>query len=677
MAQNFFEELQEKKQNLKVLATKAKEYGWIDADREQEIIEKLNNDVLTIGVIGQMKCGKSTFLNSFVFEDDVLPAATTPMTAALSVITYGEEKKIVAEFYTKDEWEEQKVQAMRSLDDVRGNALEESKVKAAKELVEKSSKLGTKLYDYLGKTQEDSFEHLIEYVGADGRYISITKSVTIYYPVEYLKGVEIVDTPGFNDPIVSREERTKAFLNKADVVLLMLYAGRPFDATDRDILFKNVAECGTGKVLIGINKYDIPAAGEKDPNNPRRYIKEPEDEEQIKQYVKDELIKACKDCNDNLMKDILRETEPIPLSAEMALLSELPMSVITSSDAYSYAWNRDCEAFDVSSQKEMRELSHLDNLVDAIKHVVEVEKEEILIRKPLNAIVAAGNKRKDEIEQGIQEASLIINALNQPDDELDEMLEKIKKANRRMQKKVDTLGEDIQYQISEIVRKGRIQLEDSVDGACKRMYALIDGMGRFSSAQEVATQLQRQSQSLVTRTLKREVENISENAKGKIKSCIEDFLGSADDILMKYLPDYNSRDFIKKIEREINVEIEDNGIFDSKNAISINDDYSSTLIGNLVFGQEGNKASLSAKVDQIKATDVSSFLDTAFSRRDAILSSVKAKVIDNLIIPLEKQLEDIVANKDKKNQKLQENKEMVEALRADLSVINEQINSIM
>ena len=677
MAQNFFEELQEKKQNLKVLATKAKEYGWIDADREQEIIEKLNNDVLTIGVIGQMKCGKSTFLNSFVFEDDVLPAATTPMTAALSVITYGEDKKIVAEFYTKDEWEEQKVQAMRSLDDVRGNALEESKVKAAKELVEKSSKLGTKLYDYLGKTQEDSFEHLIEYVGADGRYISITKSVTIYYPVEYLKGVEIVDTPGFNDPIVSREERTKAFLNKADVVLLMLYAGRPFDATDRDILFKNVAECGTGKVLIGINKYDIPAAGEKDPNNPRRYIKEPEDEEQIKQYVKDELIKACKDCNDNLMKDILRETEPIPLSAEMALLSELPMSVITSSDAYSYAWNRDCEAFDVSSQKEMRELSHLDNLVDAIKHVVEVEKEEILIRKPLNAIVAAGNKRKEDIEQGIQEASLIINALNQPDDELDEMLEKIKKANRRMQKKVDTLGEDIQYQISEIVRKGRIQLEDSVDGACNRMYALIDGMGRFSSAQEVATQLQRQSQSLVTRTLKREVENISENAKGKIKSCIEDFLGSADDILMKYLPDYNSRDFIKKIEREINVEIEDNGIFDSKNAISINDDYSSTLIGNHVFGQEGNKASLSAKVDQIKATDVSSFLDTAFSRRDAILSSVKAKVVDNLILPLEKQLEDIVANKDKKNQKLQENKEMVEALRADLSVINEQIKSIM
>lgn len=58
----------------------------------------MNNDVLTIGVIGQMKCGKSTFLNAFVFQDAVLPAASTLMTATLSVITYGEEKKVMDEF---------------------------------------------------------------------------------------------------------------------------------------------------------------------------------------------------------------------------------------------------------------------------------------------------------------------------------------------------------------------------------------------------------------------------------------------------------------------------------------------------------------------------------------------------------------------------------------------------
>ena len=70
MAQNLFEELQQKKERLATLAKKAREFGWIDEAREKEIQEKLNNDVLTIGVIGQMKCGKSTFLNAFEFEDE-------------------------------------------------------------------------------------------------------------------------------------------------------------------------------------------------------------------------------------------------------------------------------------------------------------------------------------------------------------------------------------------------------------------------------------------------------------------------------------------------------------------------------------------------------------------------------------------------------------------------------
>ena len=89
MEQNLFEEFQNKKNKLKSLALKAKDFGWSDENRCKERIDKGEKGIWTIGVSGQMKCGKSTFLNSFVFEDTVLPAATTPMTAALSVITYG------------------------------------------------------------------------------------------------------------------------------------------------------------------------------------------------------------------------------------------------------------------------------------------------------------------------------------------------------------------------------------------------------------------------------------------------------------------------------------------------------------------------------------------------------------------------------------------------------------
>lgn len=676
MAQNMFEELQEKKKNLLSLANKAKEFGWIDANREKEIVDKLNNDVLTIGVIGQMKCGKSTFLNAFVFEDDVLPSATTPMTAALSVITYGEEKKIVAEFYSKDEWEEQKLQASRSFDDVAGNELEESKVKAAKELVEKSSKLGSSLNSYLGKTQNDTFENLIEYVGADGKYISITKSVKIFYPKEYLKGVEIVDTPGFNDPIVSREERTKEFLKKADVVLLMLYAGRPFDATDRTILFKNVGQCGTGKVLVGINKYDIP-------------FENGETEDEIKQYVVEQLRNACKVCNDSLLVDVLKNTEPIPLSAEMALLSELSMGKITSSDAYQFAWKRNCDTFEISNQKQMREKSHIDNLISAVKKVVETEKEEILFRKPMNAILAAANKKKADIDKGIQENNILINTLNQPDDELEEKQNNLARANKRLNKKIDTLGDEIDSALREVVRKGKNQLEDSLESACKRMDGVIEGLGRFSSPNSITPQLDRELQTLMTRTFKRDVESIGDTAKTKIKSCVTEFFSDAEDVLMRYVPEFDSRNFVKGIDKEITLEIDDESAFTFDNSkdedFGVLDFIFAFLngasfgllsgIGNF-FSYEDNKNAMHQHVNAIRNSDVTEFLDSVFNRKDEVIDKVKTRFIEELIEPLQKQIDEIIADKSKKEQKLSEAENKLVSLKKEKEIIEKQIASI-
>lgn len=653
MKQNIFEELQQKKLQLSDLAAKAKEFGWIDTTQEKEIKDKLNTDVLTIGVIGQMKCGKSTFLNSFVFEDDVLPSATTPMTAALSIITYGEEKKIVAEFYTQDEWEEQKMQAARSLEEVAGNTLEESKVKAAKELVEKSVKLGYSLTSYLGKTQDDSFDNLIEYVGADGKYISITKSVTIYYPKDYLKGVEIVDTPGFNDPIVSREERTKEFLRKADVVLLMLYAGRPFDATDRDILFKNVGQCGTGRVLIGINKYDIP-------------YENGEQESEIKDYVKEQLRQACKECDDTLMIEILQNTEPIPLSAEMALLSELPMNKIMDSEAYTFAWKRACDNFEISGQQQMRQKSHIDSLIDAVREVVEKEKSEILFRKPMNTIIAAGKKKKNDAEKGIQECTLLINTLNQPDDEQEERQENLRKANKRLNKKIDALGDGIDSELKNLVRSGRNKLEDDVEKACKKMDNIIDGLGRFSSSKSIQPQLEREIQTLITRTLKRDVEKIGTEAKRKIRDNVSDFFEEVEDLLMRYVEDFDSRDFVKTIDKEINMDIEDNSMFSYSND-NVDDEYG---IGNFIFdiidgcswGAFGgvvnflnhgeDQQAMHHDVNEIRNADVTKFLETIFNRKEEIINKVRERFIDELVSPLQEDIAKIIENKDNREQEL-------------------------
>ncbi len=677
MSTNLFEELREKKQSLISFASKAKDFGWIDANREKEIVDKLNQDTLTIGVIGQMKCGKSTFLNAFVFEDDVLPAAITPMTAALSVITFGEQKKIVAEFYSKDEWEEQKIQAARSLENVSGNSLEESKIKAAKELVEKSAKLGSSLNNFLGKNQEDSFDQLVEYVGADGKYVAITKSVTIYYPKEYLKGVEIVDTPGFNDPIVSREERTKAFLKRADVVLLMLYAGRPFDATDRDILFKNVGQCGTGRVLIGINKYDIP-------------YQNGETEDEIKEYVVEQLQKACHESNDNLLVDILQSTSPIPLSAEMALLSELPMSKVTANESYQFAWKRACDNFEISSQAQMRQKSHLDDLTEAVRKVVEREKEEILIKKPYNAIIAAGNKKKGEIDKSIQECKIAIDTLSQPNDELEERQRNISKANKRLTKKIEGLGDDIDSELKNIVRTGRNQLEDSVESTCKRMDSIIDGLKRTQDSQSLEPQLKRELQTLVTRTLKRDVERIADSAKSKIKINIIDFLGEAEDVLMKYLPDFDSRDFCKSVENEVSLEIEDESAFsfdgsssDDKGFLDKLFDIENVLLLGLpkllgnVFSYSDEKKRLHELVNEIRNSDVTSFLDSVFTKKDEVIEKVKSRFVTDLLEPLQEMIDEVIANIGDKETKLKEAQDNLGKLETAKTIIEKQISEIL
>lgn len=677
MEQNLFEELQERKQHLVSIAKKATEFGWITLERQQEIIDKLEKDTLTIGVIGQMKCGKSTFLNSFVFEDDILPAAITPMTAALSVITYGEEKKIVAEFYTADEWKEQKLQASRSLDEVQGNLLEESKVKAAKELVEKSSKLGSSLNSLLGKTQEDSFENLIEYVGADGKYISITKSVNIYYPKEYLKGVEIVDTPGFNDPIVSREERTKAFLKKADVVLMMLYAGRPFDATDRDILFQNVRQCGIGKVIIGINKYDIP-------------YENGETEEEIKNYVKEEIRKACKACDDETLVEILRQAEPIPLSAEMALLSELPMTKITNSDAFQFAWKRACENFEISSQTQMREKSHLNDLTSAVKLMVETEKGKILFAKPINAILAAGNSKKEEIEKKLRGCNSLITNLSVPDDELDEKEEKLNKAERRLNKKIDSLGDDLESSFQQIIRKGKIEMEDAVDDACKKMTNIVEDWGTFSSIDKICPKLDAEQQKLVTRTLKRLVLNLDEEAKRKVKNCVNDFFADAEEILMRYVPDFDSRDFIKDISQKIDVEIEDNEMFTFDNNVEENygwTDFVFAFLNGATYGALGivnrvvthaeNKNNLLKYISNISNEfDPQCFLEGIKKHKDEIIGTVKDNFIQELISPMQEQIKEIRSTKGDKEKQLNEARSCLVCLKAEKDRVHTQINEI-
>ncbi len=62
-----------------------------------------------------------------------------------------------------------------------------------------------------------------------------TKAVQISLNNPNLKDLEVIDTPGVNDPIVSREERTKALLKDCDVVFIISPSNQFLTDSDMDL----------------------------------------------------------------------------------------------------------------------------------------------------------------------------------------------------------------------------------------------------------------------------------------------------------------------------------------------------------------------------------------------------------------------------------------------------------
>ncbi|WP_183032413.1 dynamin family protein [Helicobacter pylori] len=231
---------------------------------------------LKVGIIGRVKAGKSSLLNALIFEGvEVLPKAATPMTASLTVLKYADTLSAEVEFYSpkdiaelKNEYEryvrefsrivEEEVKKQKEKQSLSNRAKERvknlsnkfSKNKSDKEINERAERIAknelekdTKLvssYDQYEKMKKSGSlntenldpriqanslqelnQKLLQFVGADGKFMPCTKAVQISLNNPNLKDLEVIDTPGVNDPIASREERTKALLKDCDVVFIV------------------------------------------------------------------------------------------------------------------------------------------------------------------------------------------------------------------------------------------------------------------------------------------------------------------------------------------------------------------------------------------------------------------------------------------------------------------------
>ncbi|GAA7624556.1 dynamin family protein [Helicobacter pylori] len=229
------------------------------------------NRGLKVDIIGRVKAGKSSLLNALIFEGkDVLPKAATPMTASLTILKYAQNLSAQVQFYSQKDILEIKNKHARYEKKFKEIVSEEIKkleekqqglLNKTKEGVNKISKWISinKIDEEVPKQKILSPEEIRERAQkiAKNELDNDAKLSTSHDQYEKIKKSELTNTEkldphiqanslgelnqkllqfvGVNDPIVSREERTKALLKECDVVFVISPSNQFLTGSDMDL----------------------------------------------------------------------------------------------------------------------------------------------------------------------------------------------------------------------------------------------------------------------------------------------------------------------------------------------------------------------------------------------------------------------------------------------------------
>ncbi|WP_231220343.1 dynamin family protein [Helicobacter pylori] len=142
------------------------------------------------------------------------------------------------------------------------------------ERMEKSGLINPK--DLETRIQADSLEELNQklhqFVGKEGKFMPYTKAVQISLNNPNLKDLEIIDTPGVNDPIVSREARTKALLKEYDVVFVISPFNQFLTENDMDLFDRVSKKEGIQRVYFVASQADSAVYAPSEVENSRHHL---------------------------------------------------------------------------------------------------------------------------------------------------------------------------------------------------------------------------------------------------------------------------------------------------------------------------------------------------------------------------------------------------------------------
>ncbi|MGI9387062.1 MAG: dynamin family protein [Methyloligellaceae bacterium] len=243
------------------------------------ILENIAQHHCRIAIIGQVKAGKSAFINALVGRKRFLPCDVNPWTAVVTRLHFGRpglpDKGAKFTFFDRDEWHKiaQGGGKLRELverflpgyqSDLLGRRLDEMRQRA-------QDRLGDQFHQLLGKTHK--FEYvspaiLERYVCAgntdttspenqhSGRYADVTKKADVFLKsTPFVYPTTVIDTPGTNDPFLIRDEITCQNIESADILVIVLTAQQAFSMSDLALL-RILQGLRKDKVAVFVNRID-------------------------------------------------------------------------------------------------------------------------------------------------------------------------------------------------------------------------------------------------------------------------------------------------------------------------------------------------------------------------------------------------------------------------------------
>jgi len=270
---------------------------------------------------------------------------------------------------------------------------------------------------------------------------------------------------------------------------------------------------------------------------------------------------------------------------------------------------------------------------------------------------------------------------------LEEKEERLSKVKRRLERKIDGLGDGLDETYDEIIRKGSRELEDVWSTSCKKMSKMVDDWGMFEGSEKLVAKLQEEMQFCSSRTLKREVENIQQTCQNTIKKQLQNFFEDISSVLMRNDME-DCEELLSSIVRKHKVAGVDDDAFiidfsdddDNSNWLEKTLSFVNDFVVGYTFGLSkvlGNVLTHGSMAADLKKTissmasefDAKALLLNISDSKSQIIEGVRKDVIDGLINPLIEQLTDV------RNAGANKEKALTEA-RQKLNMINESITRI-